>query len=53
VLAALVTRCDVGALRCGTVGPANEPLGIGKAEQLRAQAADRQAARRAMRHHKH
>lgn len=53
VLAALVTRCDVGALRCGTVGPANQPLGIGAAEQLRAQGADRRAARRPVRHHKH
>lgn len=36
VLASLVTQCDVGALRCGTVGPANQPLGIGKSEQARA-----------------
>jgi hypothetical protein len=47
-LASLVTQCDVGALRCGTVGAANQPLGIGKAEQLRARAADRRAATRAM-----
>jgi Domain of unknown function (DUF1996) len=53
VLASLVERCDVGALRCGTVGPANQPLGIGRVEQLRAKAADRRAEARAMRHHKH
>jgi hypothetical protein len=52
VLASLVTQCDVGALRCGTVGPANQPLGIGKTEQLRAKAADARAAARAMRHRK-
>jgi hypothetical protein len=50
VLASLVTQCDAGALRCGTVGPANQPLGIGQAEQMRARAADRRSAARAMRH---
>ncbi len=50
VLASLVTQCDVGALRCGTVGAANQPRGIGREERMRARAADRRAAARALRH---
>ena len=28
VLTSLVAQCDVGSLKCGTVGPANTPLGV-------------------------
>lgn len=43
VLASLVSRCDMAAVQCGTVGADDEPMGVSPREQARA------AARRAQR----
>ncbi len=50
VLAALVTQCDVGALRCGTVGATNQPLGIGQEEIRRSDAAQQKTRSTRARH---
>lgn len=49
VLASLVTQCDDGHQQCGTVGPANAPLGLSaKERKLERQRAMARAAARAM-----